>query len=138
MKVFIHFFRHSKLEKVKIRTNPKLIVKDHSFMTLTKNIKKFELPSPHPQPRFWFDSKKHVHNNYGSHVYNKTDVTLRVFLYIWNFFCHQNYFKVFSSCCSRSIWQVLTPHGTLFFCAISKTNLYNFQNKQLGLFFLKS
>ena len=51
-------------------------------MTLTKNIKKFELPSPHPQPRFWFDSKKHVHNNYGSHVYNKTDVTLRVFLYI--------------------------------------------------------
>lgn len=48
--------------------------------------------------QFWFDSKKQVHNNYGSHVYKKTDVTLKVFPYSWIFFVTKATLKFFSSC----------------------------------------
>ena len=86
--------------------------------------------------RFSFDSKKQVHNNYGSHVYKKTDITWRVFPYSWIFFVTKTTLKFFSSC--FPIWQGFTRNGTLFFCAILKTNLNNFENKQLGLYFLKN
>ena len=86
--------------------------------------------------RFWFGSQKHVHNNCGSHVYKKIDVTLRVFPYSWTFFVTKAALKFFSSC--FPIWQGLTRNGTLLFCAILKSNLSNFENKQLALYLLKN
>ena len=70
--------------------------------------------------RFWFDSKKQVDNNYGSHAYKKTDITWRVFPYSWIFFCHQNYSKVFFFMFSHMA-EVYTEWDTLFLC--------NFENK---------
>ena len=99
MKASIHFFRHYKLEKFKIRATLKMVVRDHSFMTLAKKNQKVWTPFPTSTTiQFWFDSKKQVHNNYGSHVYKKTDVTLKVFPYSWIFFVTKATLKFFSSC----------------------------------------
>ena len=47
--LLIHFFRHCKLEKFKIRAILKMIVRDHSFMILAKNLAKSWNSLPHIQ-----------------------------------------------------------------------------------------
>ena len=136
MKVSIHFFRHYKLEKFRIRATLKMLVRDHSFMTLAKNIKKFELPSPHLQPSsFGLTQKGKCTIITGLTFIKKLTLLWEFFLILGIFFVTKTTLKFFSSC--FPIWQGLTRNGTLFFCAILKTNLNNFGNKQLGLYFLK-
>ena len=113
-----------------------MVVRDHSFMTLAKNIKKFELPSPHLQPSdFRLTQKSKWTIITGLTPIKKLTLLGEFFLILGFFFVTKTTLKFFSSC--FPIWQRFTRNGTLFFCAILKTNLNNFENKQLGLYFLK-
>ena len=119
--LLIHFFRHCKLEKFKIRAILKMIVRDHSFMILAKNIKKLELPSPYPEPsNFGLSQKSTCTIIMGLTFIKKLTLLWEFFLILGFFFVTKTTLKFFLLVFYIPYSRCLHPIGHSFFVQFRK------------------